>query len=197
MTNEIDHPTADFTVLPFEESRWEVDGQKISELADTQLHINVGSPILGDIVNGQDHTSYDNLSSAFCDPATVAFTLQDNGQLVGFTFAIPIDRFNPTRQREAQETAYLYGTAITPDHQGKKLVKSLTDPLLRTLLKRGYKFVERDAVIPNGYADAISRAYGDSIIESYDHERFELGPQRFFRIDIEKYLENSDLQSEA
>lgn len=72
------------------------------------------------------------------------------------------------------------------------------DDLFKQLLGRGYTFVERDCVIVNGYADSVQKAVGPAIVEVYDHTRNpDIGPERFFRIDLSKMgLNNTEENTE-
>lgn len=142
-----------------------------------------------------DVVAYPSLKEAFMSPDTSAVVLNDSsGDFAGFTLSVPIGKMYPERSQESEETSYIYFTVLKENFRGQKLVGRMTDFLFEDLAKRGYKFVERDSMLENGYADSISRHYDASIVESYDHERFpEVGPERFFRIDINKYLTSQGL----
>jgi ribosomal protein S18 acetylase RimI-like enzyme len=121
------------------------------------------------------------------DPNHTIVVLREQGTIVGFSLAIPIGEMDPSRTGESVDTAYIYYTAIEPTHQGQGYVGQIMDQLIASLRQKGYRYIERDAVIANGYADKIEKRYGDAIVTQYDHNHFpEFGPERFFRIDLEK-----------
>ena len=128
-----------------------------------------------------------SMRELFEDPESVIVPVEFDGELAGFTLALPIGRMDPSRTSESADTAYIYYTAIKPEFQGKKLVAPLIDRLLVELGKKGFSFVERDSMVDNGYADKVERAHKGNIVNSYDHEKYpEIGRQRFFRISLGK-----------
>lgn len=58
--------------------------------------------------------------------------------------------------------------------------------LYAQLRERGYKYIERDAVLAEGWADKVERNHKGAIVASHEHDKWGLGPERFFRIDLEK-----------
>jgi GNAT superfamily N-acetyltransferase len=105
------------------------------------------------------------------DPAAVVVVLRTAaGRVAGFQIAVADG-----------DSLYVEDTLIAKPHRGKGYVAMLARALEREARRRGYRFVTRDAAIANGYADAIERAYGNRIVERYDHPS-EYGPQRYFKI---------------
>ena len=92
---------------------------------------------------------------------------------VGFSCAEPTSdtygpNFHPER-RKSNESAYIHNTAIHPRYTGRGLVALLVGALEDELVACGYRYVERDAMVSNGYADCIARAYGARIITASSH----------------------------
>ena len=109
----------------------------------------------------------------FSETDTTVILLRDSrSKVIGYTYALP---------KEKPYTANVESTAIDPEFQGRGLVGKLIGRLEEELIKRGFKFMERDVAIGNGYADSIQRHYGSRILEWHDHPS-DYGPQRFFRI---------------
>ena len=104
---------------------------------------------------------------------TVVFATEDGPLLIGYTQAEPRGR----------GTYYIANTAIAKSHQGRGLVKLLMQRLYDDMRAAGARFIERDAAIANGYADAVVRAHGPDIVETFDHDS-EYGPQRFIRMRV-------------
>lgn len=133
-----------------------------------------------------------NVHEMLRDPRNTLATLVEDSGLIGFSIAVPIGVMDATREAESEETAYIYFTGIQPHRQGEGLVKSLIEDLQRKLVARGYRFMERDCQVTNGYADKVQKAYdaipGAIVGKPYNHARFgpEVGEERFFRIDLSK-----------
>lgn len=172
---------------------WDRIGSAAHDLVVSTFGEEFNGPLLG----GRDEvTAYESLEEAFKSPETSVIVLKKSGgeELAGFTLSMPIGKMYPERDSESGETSYIYFTVLKEEHRGQKLVSQLTDPLFIELARRGYKFVERDVMIEDDYADKVSRNYEGSTVESYDHERFPtVGPERFFRQDIDKYLKDKGL----
>lgn len=124
------------------------------------------------------------LAYEFTRPVNTVVLLRDaiTGTVVGFTYAVPVGEIDPDRERESGETAYICDTVLDGAHQGMGLVARLMRVLENELRVRGYRFIERDAAVGNGYAAAIERAYGDRIVGQGEPHDSEYGPQTFFRI---------------
>lgn len=124
------------------------------------------------------------LREVFEDPQTVAVLLLEgpSRHLVGFSCAIPEGMLDPERKAESHETAHVVDTAIETAHQGRGLVGLLMTVLERELRSVGYRYLEREAAVANGYAGKIARAYAGRIVEQCGPFESEWGRQVFFRI---------------
>lgn len=128
---------------------------------------------------GEEAFSLTELRLAFNGPQSLAVLLwegpaSDGGRLIGYTQAQPAD---------AAETYYIANTAIAKSHQGRGLVKLLMDQLYADVRAAGARYIERDAAIPNGYADKIVRFHAADVLETLDHDS-PYGPQRFIRMRV-------------
>ncbi len=124
-------------------------------------------------------------AALLADPTTVIGTAEVDGRLVAISVAIPKAKFNP--QNPDPKTVYIYYAAVEPSLQGRGLIAVAARVLESKLRALGYAYLEQDCVKDNGYADTISRAYAGAIVEQYDHSKYpEIGPQRFFRIDLNR-----------
>lgn len=142
-----------------------------------------GEPIDFPVLGATDDIEIAPSLTAFLqDPQLIVASIQEDGRLIGCSLAIPIDRMDPQRAAEANETAYIYYTAIEPDKQGQGRIGPLSDLLFARLAERGFTYVEQDAVHDNGYHKKILKNYRQSIIETSTHNKFAYGPQQFFRI---------------
>jgi len=98
-------------------------------------------------------------------------------KVIGFTYAKPITNEKP-------DTAFIWNTAIQKNFQHQGLVGLLMETLEKELMKRGFKYMEREAAYNNGYADKIAKHYKGRIVEqSEPHEVFH-DTQVFFRIKL-------------
>lgn len=113
------------------------------------------------------------LEIIFSDPANIVVVLKKDTDLIGFSCAIP--------DEDVEEATYIYATDIHPDEQGMGHVVSIMNVLEEEARKRGYKFLTRNAAVPNGYADKIQKNYKGRILESHENNS-EYGPQRYFKI---------------
>jgi ribosomal protein S18 acetylase RimI-like enzyme len=127
---------------------------------------------------GEDAFSPNELHLSFNGRQSLVVLLwegpSDGGRLIGYTQAQPAD--DP-------ETYYIANTAIAKSHQGRGLVKLLMDRLYADVRRAGARYIERDAAIPNGYADKIVRFHAADVLETLDHES-PYGPQRFIRMRV-------------
>ena len=185
----------DVTVFDKKPESWKAIRSSIVKLTEDALSETEEKPLLG----GTDDTiAYANIEAAFLSPDSTAVVIRNaqTSDVVGYTLAMPIGRMYPKRSSESNTTAYIYYTVLAEDQRGKGLVGKLMDPLHLELDKKGYSFVERDAHIVGGYADKIIQHYGSSVLDLYDHEKWpEIGPERFFRIDNKKYLEQRGIKT--
>lgn len=121
-------------------------------------------------------TSYSSaeLETEFLSPSAVVVLLRDadTHQIVGYMNALADD--DP-------HSMYLSSVALLPTYRGHGSVGPMTTKIEKISREQGYRFLTTDAVIANGYADAIERHYGHRIVEKYEHES-RWGRQRFFKI---------------
>ena len=144
--------------------------------------MDLDEPILG--ISDDDFIA-PNVSEMLLAPDTTVATLVEDGEVLGFSVAIPIGKMHMARHLESDETAYIYFTGIDPACQGKGKIAVLMDDMVAQLKARGYSFVERDCVLTQSYADNVEKVFAGAIVEKYDHTRWpEVGPERFFRIDL-------------
>ncbi len=130
---------------------------------------------------GEEGYDEETFRKDFSKSSATIVLLRSSGLIIGYTYALSVNVERPLRWLERNETALVASTAITSDYQHRGLVRELIGKLEEELKGKGFKFIERDAAIANGYADSIQRHYGRRIVESHDHKS-KYGPQRFFRI---------------
>jgi len=112
----------------------------------------------------------------FTDPNVIAIILKYKDDVIGFSFGFSSEKYS----------FFIYDTAIRKEFQGKKLVSSIMNLLEKELQRRGYKYIEREVEICNGYAEKIRKHYGERIIEEgMPHTSvYSKGKQIFFKIRI-------------
>jgi len=129
----------------------------------------------------------DSFEDAIRSPANTVATVERDGEIAGFSLAVPIEAFDPERAAEAGSTAYAYVSAIDPEFQNQGLIAPLSMELAHQLHDDGYTHVETEVVHKDGYADNVAKAYEGAIERQEDQEGYpEVGPQTFFRINIDK-----------
>lgn len=129
------------------------------------------------------------LAGEFTDPENVAVVLIDtvSERVAGFTYAVPASLVDRAYSFPNKGTAYVCDTAIDFAHQGRGLVGAMMTVLEVQLRRRGYRYLERDAAVQNGYAAKIERAYAGRIITQGEPHLSEYGLQVFFRIDLRSH----------
>jgi len=127
------------------------------------------------------------LAGEFTDPENTAVVLIDSvsERVAGFTYAVPASLVDRAYSSPNKGTAYVCDTAIDFAHQGRGLVGAIMTVLEEQLRCRGYRYLERDAAVENGYAAKIERAYAGRIVTQGEPQVSEYGPQVFFRIDLQ------------
>lgn len=132
-----------------------------------------------------------DLGESLQQPKTVLIVAKSGDQVVGFTYAVPYSFIKNEvtqvdRVDKGEKTAYVYDTAITKLHQGKKITPRMMERLLLELGSEGYEFLERDADVDSGYADQIQKAYGQRgmILQAGPDHDSNWGKQRFFRMKV-------------
>jgi hypothetical protein len=144
---------------------------------------------LNEVILGEtdDDIVASNIYDLLNSPTTVLDVIIEDAEVIGASVAIPIGQMDPSRTAESNETAYIYFTAIAKNRQGERLVGGLMEKQFIRLYEMGYRYAEEDCVTENGYADKVQKNAGEAIVETYDHNNYpDIGPQRFFRIDLEK-----------
>jgi hypothetical protein len=111
------------------------------------------------------------MESDINDTNTSLVLLKEGDSIVGFTYSLP----------EGDGIARIVDTVLTKEYQNKGYVALLMKALEIELKKKGYKYITRDAVIENGYADKITKNYTSQIVETNEFVG-EWGEQRHFKI---------------
>lgn len=115
------------------------------------------------------------------------FRDQQARELIGLSYAVPMSVMDPERVH-VDDTAYIYFTAVHDELQGMGNGPLVTSALIQELYQRGYRFIERDCMIENGWAASVAKHFGDAIVSSEDHDWNDVGQQTRFRIDLERYF---------
>lgn len=124
--------------------------------------------------------------------STIIIARDNNGTAIGYTWALPAHKvyereedYEPFQGRTASsDTAYIYGTALLPEHRGKGYVAGLYDSLNTALLAKGYTRIHRDSAVENGLAANIIKNNQDRIISHHEHDS-PFGKQEFIDMWIE------------
>lgn len=140
------------------------------------------------------------LKSIFRNRKNTIILLRDitSGKVIGYTCAVPLTAFykeysitTVPREDNGKQTAYICNTAIESHYTGHHLVGKMMAALEEALVSRtdkDYRFLERDSVIKNHYAENISKAYADRIIYQSNPHNSAFGAQIFFRIKLHRAL---------
>lgn len=124
----------------------------------------------------------EEISSDFTNPNnTVILLKNDKSEIIGFIYAKPVEEAEPERVSEKGETAYIWDTVIEKEYRGRKLVGMLTGKLEEELGRKGYKYMERCAVVANNYANNVLKNYQDRIVKQEPIDSM-YGPQIYLRI---------------
>ncbi len=120
--------------------------------------------------------SWEDFCNYFSNPEIIAVILKYKNNIIGFSFGFP----------SGDDSFFIYDTAIKKEFQGKRLVSFIMNFLEKKLKDNGYKYIEREAEVDNGYANKIRRHYGKRIIEEgIPHNSiYSKGKQVFFKIKI-------------
>ncbi len=122
------------------------------------------------------------LEKDFLDSTNIVVVLKnENQEAVGFAYAKPSEPETDDGPAKPGETAWMWDTVIKKDYQGKGLLGIIMEKLEGELRKRGFKYLERNALVANDYAQNIVKHYGNRIMKSFPLES-KWGPQVFFRI---------------
>lgn len=107
----------------------------------------------------------------------------DNEEVIGFTYAKPSEPETSDGPAKPGETAWIWDTVIRKEYRGKKLLGIMMEKLEEELRRRGFKYIERNAMVTNNFANNISKYYKERIIKTFPLES-KWGPQVFFRIKL-------------
>jgi hypothetical protein len=98
--------------------------------------------------------------------ATISL-LTDDSEVAGFSIAVPVGQELVRRDNDTT-TAFVAPTAIRKCYRKQGLLPILLGTLDEELLRKGYEYTERYALIDEGYADTLQRAYGARVVYSRD-----------------------------
>lgn len=134
---------------------------------------------------GEGAFTEDVIAEDFLDSENVIVLLveEETGEVVGFTYAKPFEPETDDSPAKPGETAWVWDTIIQKAYRSKGLLGSMVSVLEDELRKRGFKYLERNAMVANNYAENISKHYKDRIIKSFPLDS-RWGPQVFFRIKL-------------
>ncbi|MEO6509167.1 MAG: hypothetical protein ABIO02_04390 [Patescibacteria group bacterium] len=145
------------------------------------------------VPEGLPTIAYKNTADVFLSPDTTIVIVNKGDSVVGFSFAMPIDRMWPDRAEEAASTAYVYLTVRNKMYPGNRIANTINQAMMEELAKKGYSFVERDAKIGiegHSYSQQLTDELSDSIVATRKHNDWGLDDQLFIRADIQKYLDS-------
>ncbi len=127
----------------------------------------------------------ETLEADFLDSENIVVLLKDIGskEVIGFTYAKPYEPETEDSPAKPEETAWMWDTVIQKEYRGKGLLGILISAVEEELKKRGFKYLERNALVANNFAENISKHYKDRIIKSFPLDS-RWGPQMFFRIKL-------------
>lgn len=127
----------------------------------------------------------EEIEEDFLDPNNPVILLVDNEteDVIGFTYAKPFEPETDDSPAKPGETAWVWDTIIQKEYRGKGLLGQMMSALENELRARGFKYLERNAMVANNYAENVSKHYKDRIIKSFPLDS-RWGPQVFFRIKL-------------
>lgn len=134
---------------------------------------------------GSEAFTDEDLEADFLDSknAVVLLYNAESNEVIGFAYAKPSEPETEDSPAKPGETAWMWDTVIQKEFRGKGLLGIIMLALENELRDGGFKFLERNAVVANKYAENISKHYGDRIIKTFPlNSRW--GPQVFFRIKL-------------
>jgi predicted N-acetyltransferase YhbS len=136
--------------------------------------VDFDAPIKG---MGQDVIVANSFQEMLRDPSNTLVTLEEKGQVLGFTLSTPIDVVDMGREHESTQTAYGFFGGIEPSRQGEKLIGSLLQETVRTLADRGYSFGK------------FYRKFDGAIVDERERSAWPgEDPYRFFRINLQRAI---------
>lgn len=161
----------------------------IAEIFDHSLHgwIAVKNKIihLEEEAFGAGAFKKETIETDFLDLKNIIILLknEETKNVIGFTYAKPREPETDDSPARPGETAWMWDTVIEEGHRGKGLLRLMMSALEQELKKRGFKYLERNALVANNFAENISKHYKERIIKSFPLDS-EWGPQVFFRIKL-------------
>lgn len=127
----------------------------------------------------------EKIMTDFLDPKNIVVLLKDQttDEVVGFTYAKPFEPETDDSPALPGETAWVWDTVIQKEYRGRSLLGQMMSVLEIELKKLGFKYMERNALTANDFAENISKHYKDRIIKNFPLDS-RWGPQIFFRIKL-------------
>ncbi len=127
----------------------------------------------------------DELEKDFLNPENTIVFLKnlDSQEVIGFAYAKPREPETSDSPAKPGETAWMWDTVIKKEFRGKGYLGVIMDKLEEELRNRGFKYLERNALVANNFAENISKHYKERIIKNFPLES-KWGPQVFFRIKL-------------
>ena len=121
----------------------------------------------------------------FLNPENIIVLLKnlENQEVIGFTYVKPMEPETSDGPAKPGETAWMWDTVIKKEFRGRGLLGLMMNKLEEELKNRGFKYVERNAMAANNFAENIAKHYKERIIKSFPLES-KWGPQVFFRIKL-------------
>ncbi len=125
------------------------------------------------------------LEMDFLDSKNIIILLkeEDRKKIIGFTYAKPREPETNDSPANKGETAWVWDTVIEKKHRGKGYLGTMMTSLEEELKRRGFRYLERNALVANNFAKNIDKHYRERIIKKFSLES-EWGPQIFFRIKL-------------
>lgn len=127
----------------------------------------------------------EDLEEDFLDSKNIIVLLRktESNEVVGFTYAKPFEPETDDGPAKPGETAWMWDTIIDKEYRGKGLLGLMMSFIEEELRARGFKYLERNALVANNFAENISKHYKERIIKTFPLDS-RWGPQVFFRIKL-------------
>lgn len=129
--------------------------------------------------------SEEEIKNDFLNSENVVVLLKESdlNKIIGFTYAKPIEPETNDGPAKPGETAWMWDTVIDKEYRGRGLLGQMMSTIEKELQNHGFKYLERNALVANNFAENISKHYKDRIIKSFPLDS-RWGPQIFFRIKL-------------
>jgi GNAT superfamily N-acetyltransferase len=127
----------------------------------------------------------ETLEADFLDPQNIIVLLKgiESEEIIGFAYAKPSESETEDSPAKPGGTAWMWDTVIQKEYRGRGLLGVIMSVLEEELKTRGFKYLERNALVANNFAENISKYYKDRIIKTFSLDS-RWGPQVFFRIKL-------------